>query len=85
MGASESSDGEDGARTDFGRPTPLEPAEGEKAFLAKGLLRTDMAWLYVKLGGCHESTRVVEEVSYRRKKCRSSAVLIGCSGPSAVM
>jgi hypothetical protein len=36
------SDGEDGARTDFGRPRPLEPAEVE-AFLAKGLLRTDIA------------------------------------------
>jgi hypothetical protein len=36
-----SSDGEEGATTDLGRPRPLEPVEVE-AFLAKGLLRTDM-------------------------------------------
>lgn len=34
-------DGEVGDRTDLGRPGPPEPDEVE-AFLAKGLLRTDM-------------------------------------------
>jgi hypothetical protein len=41
-----SGDGEDGARTEFRLPGPLEPVELEvevEAFLAKGLLRTDMA------------------------------------------
>jgi hypothetical protein len=40
-----SSDGDEGARTDLGRPRPLEPVEVE-AFLAKGLLRTDMVRLW---------------------------------------
>ena len=42
-GVPDSSDGDDGARTDFGRPRPLEPVEVVEAFLANGLLRTDMA------------------------------------------
>jgi hypothetical protein len=39
-GAPDTRDGE-GERTDFGLPSPLEPVECE-AFLANGLLRTDM-------------------------------------------